>query len=82
MARATDPDEQDVSDSWITVKVKSDLLKERGIPASDIKVETEHGAVSLSSPVTLTEIKKEQAVSIVKRAKGVKSINADGLKAE
>ena len=37
------------SDTWITTKVKSDLLTEKGIPGSDIKVETNKGVVSLSS---------------------------------
>ena len=31
---------ESVSDTWITTKVKADLLTEKGIPGSDIKVET------------------------------------------
>jgi len=70
------------SDTWITTKVKSDLLTEKGIPGSDIKVETNKGVVSLSSTVAITEAQKTTAVAITKKIKGVKAVSADGLKAE
>ncbi|MEB0204069.1 BON domain-containing protein [Pseudomonas sp. CCC3.1] len=70
------------SDTWITTKVKSDLLTEKGIPGSDIKVETNKGVVSLSSTVAVTDAQKEIAVAITKKIKGVQAVSADGLKAE
>ncbi|MBD8598693.1 BON domain-containing protein [Pseudomonas sp. W2Oct36] len=70
------------SDTWITTKVKSDLLTEKGIPGSDIKVETNKGVVSLSSTVAITDAQKTTAVAITKKIKGVKAVSADGLKAE
>ncbi|RAU44828.1 MULTISPECIES: BON domain-containing protein [unclassified Pseudomonas] len=70
------------SDTWITTKVKSDLLTEKGIPGSDIKVETNKGVVSLSSDVAVTDAQKKMAVDITKKIKGVKAVSADGLKAE
>ncbi|MBK5005979.1 BON domain-containing protein [Pseudomonas sp. S60] len=70
------------SDTWITTKVKSDLLTEKGIPGSDIKVETNKGVVSLSSDVAITEAQKTTAVTLTKKIKGVKAVSADGLKAE
>ena len=70
------------SDTWITTKVKSDLVTEKGIPGTDIKVETNKGVVSLSSMVPVTEAQKEIAVAITKKIKGVKAVSADGLKAE
>ncbi|MGE8064143.1 BON domain-containing protein [Pseudomonas sp. NPDC089569] len=70
------------SDTWITTKVKSDLMTEKGIPGTDIKVETNKGVVSLSSTVMLTKAQKETAVSITKKIKGVKAVSADGLEAE
>ncbi|MBF8675244.1 BON domain-containing protein [Pseudomonas fulva] len=73
---------QEGSDTWITTKVKADLLTEKGVPGSDIKVETSHGVVSLSSDVQVTESQKEVAVRVAKNIKGVKSVMADGLKAE
>ena len=70
------------SDTWITTKVKSDLVTEKGIPGTDIKVETNKGVVSLSSDVAITDAQKEMAVSITKKIEGVKAVSADGLKSE
>ena len=70
------------SDTWITTKVKSDLLTEKGILGTDIKVETNKGVVSLSSTVAVTDAQKEMAVAIAKKVKGVQAVSADGLKAE
>ena len=70
------------SDTWITTKVKSDLLTEKGIPGTDIKVETNKGVVTLSSDVEISESQKATAVAITKKIKGVKAVSADGLKAE
>ncbi|WPN58914.1 BON domain-containing protein [Pseudomonas sp. P9_31] len=70
------------SDTWITTKVKADLVTEKGIPGTDIKVETNKGVVSLSSTVTVTDAQKATAVAIAKKIKGVKAVSADGLKAE
>ena len=74
--------EEATSDTWITTKVKSDLLTEKGIPGTDIKVETNKGVVSLSSTVAVTDAQKATAVAITKKIKGVKAVSADGLKAE
>lgn len=73
---------QDTSDTWITTKVKADLLTEKGIPGSDIKVETKNGVVSLSSDVKVSETQKDTAVAITKKIKGVKGVTAEALKAE
>lgn len=73
---------QETSDTWITTKVKADLLTEKGIPGSDIKVETTKGVVALSSDVAITEAQKKMAVDITKKIKGVHGVSADGLKAE
>ena len=37
---------EETKDTWITTKVKADLMTEKGIPGSDIKVETNKGVVS------------------------------------
>ena len=73
---------EDVSDTWITTKVKADLVTEKGIPGTDIKVETNKGVVSLSSMTVLTDAQKTTAVAIAKNIKGVKAVSADGLKSE
>jgi hyperosmotically inducible protein len=84
VAANTDMDhaKEATSDTWITTKVKADLVTEKGIPGSDIKVETNKGVVSLSSTVAVTEAQKATAVRITKAIKGVKAVSADGLKAE
>lgn len=74
--------EEATSDTWITTKVKADLVTEKGIPGTDIKVETNKGVVSLSSTVTITDAQKTIAVNIAKKIKGVKAVSADGLKAD
>ena len=68
------------SDTWITTKVKADLMTEKGIPGTDIKVETNKGVVSLSSEVAVTDSQKDMAVAIAKKIKGVQAVSADGLK--
>lgn len=73
---------EETSDTWITTKVKADLVTEKGIPGTDIKVETNKGVVSLSSTTAITEAQKTTAVNIAKKIKGVKAVSADGLKAE
>ncbi len=72
---------ESTSDTWITTKVKADLITEKGIPGTDIKVETNKGVVSLSSDVAVTEAQKTTAVAITKKIKGVQAVSADGLKA-
>ena len=81
-ANTVDNAKQEGSDTWITTKVKADLLTEKGIPGTDIKVETNKGVVSLSSTVAVTDAQKEMAVNIAKKIKGVKAVSADGLKAQ
>ena len=69
-------------DTWITTKVKANLFTEKGIPGSDIKVETSHGVVSLSSDVKVTSAVKAEAVKIAKDTKHVKGVTAEALKTE
>ena len=68
-----------VSDTWITTKVKSDLLVSESTPGRDIKVETVNGAVMLSGNVA-TQQEYDDAVAKAKMIKGVKSVNASSLK--
>ncbi|WP_397454030.1 BON domain-containing protein [Pseudomonas sp. NA-150] len=70
------------TDTWITTKVKANLLTEKGIPSNDIKVETTQGVVSLSSEVPVTAAQKTTAVNIAKHTKYVKGVTAEALKTE
>ncbi|SEE59389.1 BON domain-containing protein [Streptomyces sp. TLI_105] len=82
MANTVDNAKQEGADTWITTRVKADLLTERGVPGGDIHVETSQGVVSLSSDVAVTEAEKHEAIRIAKNIKGVLAVQADGLKTE
>lgn len=64
---------QQVSDSWITAKVKSALLYNRSVDGTDIDVETRDGIVTLRGRVD-SAFEKEQAISISRNIQGVKAV--------
>nr|WP_067296728.1 BON domain-containing protein [Marinobacterium profundum] len=64
-----------VSDGWITAKVKSALLYNRNVDGSDIDVDTKEGVVSLHGQVD-SDFERELAISISNSVKGVKSVTA------
>jgi osmotically-inducible protein OsmY len=71
--------EQAVSDTWITSKVKSSLMFTRGVSSFDITVTTLNGVVSLKGPVA-SVAERESAVRVTQDIRGVKKVDADGLK--
>jgi len=71
--------EQAVSDTWITSKVRSSLMFTRGVDSFDITVTTLNGVVSLSGLVDSTA-ERELAVRVTQDIRGVKKVDADGLK--
>ncbi|TWI50866.1 hyperosmotically inducible protein [Pseudomonas duriflava] len=75
-----DQAKEEVSDTWITGKVKSSFLADDHIKGTDIKVETNKGVVSLSGMVN-TDAQRELAIEKAQNIKGVKDVSADGLKA-
>jgi len=66
------------SDTWITTKVKADLLATENVSGLDIKVETVDGVVTLSGAVA-SKTQKDKAIAVAKQIKGVKSVEASGL---
>jgi len=66
----------DIDDAVVTFKVKSALLSDQDIKASNIKVETRNGMVSLSGYVN-TQAQIERAVSRARTIKGVKGVVTD-----
>ncbi|HFF3761668.1 BON domain-containing protein [Stenotrophomonas forensis] len=68
-----------VTDTWITTKVKADLLASSNVPGTEIKVETVNGVVSLSGAVA-TQAEKDKAVTTAKGIKGVTRVDAAALK--
>jgi hyperosmotically inducible protein len=69
---------QPVTDTWITTKVKADLLATENVSGLDIKVETVDGVVTLSGAVA-NKSQKDKAIAVAKQIKGVKQVEASGL---
>ena len=80
MPKSTDnqtvPDK--AADGWITTKVKSEFATNKMVKATDVTVNTSDGVVTLGGTVA-SEKEKTSAVSIAKKVKGVKSVDASGL---
>lgn len=72
------PSEQ-LSDAWVTSKVKSSLIYSRTLDGLNIKVSTDNGVVSLDG-IVANFAEKELAVEIARNIRGVKGVNADALK--
>lgn len=70
---------QSGSDAWITTKVKTELATTKGVSSSEVSVQTVDGVVTLTG-VLPTRIAVNKAVAAAKSIKGVKSVDASGLK--
>ncbi len=66
------------SDSWITGKVKAQLLADDDVKGSDISVSTTAGVVTLSGVVSTASMRKE-ATEIASKVEGVKKVDASQL---
>lgn len=67
-----------VSDSWITTKVKTQLLADDGVEGSDIDVDTNGGVVTLSGVVAKQSM-REEAAEIASKVDGVKKVDTTQL---
>jgi hyperosmotically inducible protein len=69
-----------VTDDWITTRIKTELFSDRTVQGdSNISVSTSHGVVTLTG----TAISKDafaQAKSVASNVKGVRSVDASGLR--
>jgi len=70
---------QPVSDTWITTKVKADLLASSDVSGLDIAVETANGIVSLSGDVD-NRGQIERATAIARDIEGVQRVDTSQLK--
>jgi hyperosmotically inducible protein len=70
--------ERVMSDSWITTKVKSELLADSVSKGVDVSVKTHHGVVVLKGKVSSREA-IDHVKNIAKKVDGVKSVNTSGL---
>ena len=69
---------QPVSDTWITTKVKTELLATKGVSGTDISVETVNGVVKLSGHVA-GKAESDKAASVARNVDGVKSVDTSAL---
>ena len=65
-----------VDDSWITTKVKADILAEPSLKVTQINVETYKGVVQLSGFVD-SAASRDKAVAVARSVKGVTSVKND-----
>jgi hyperosmotically inducible protein len=73
--RAAAEAEQEVSDTWVTTKVKTALVTAEGLDNSDISVDTNRdGVVTLTGKVPSTAA-RELAASTAKGIEGVRKVN-------
>lgn len=68
----------DISDTWITTKVKSSYMYSNNVDSSHIHVTTTKGRVTLSGRVN-TGAEQALATEIAKNIRGVKSVDSDAL---
>jgi osmotically-inducible protein OsmY len=68
----------DVSDGWITTKVKSTFMYSRNVDSSNISVSTHAGVVTLTGKLD-SGAERALAIELAKNVRGVKSVQANGL---
>jgi osmotically-inducible protein OsmY len=65
-----------VDDSWITTKVKSDLLAAKNVSSTHISVNTTKGVVTLTGTAATTQ-ESNKAAEIARSVAGVKAVEND-----
>lgn len=73
--------DQPVTDTWITTKVKTELATTDGVKSMEIDVKTVDGVVTLTG-VLATDTAVKKAVAAAESVKGVKRVDASGLKSK
>ena len=76
---AMDESGDGIDDAWITTKVKSQLLADPGTKGLAITVDTHANVVRLSG-VAATAAERELAIRIARNTKGVRGVDAKGLR--
>ena len=69
---------QEITDSWITAKVKSTLLYSSNVSGADVGVSTDAGLVSLTGTLS-SGAERALAIELADNVRGVKSVNAKAL---
>lgn len=68
----------DLSDAWITTKVKSTFMYSNNVDSADIEVSTDKGMVTLKGRVA-SGAEQALAIELAKNTRGVKGVNAKAL---
>jgi len=76
---AYEQSETPVTDTWITTKVKGDLLVTEEVKGMDINVSTTNGVVTLAGLLD-SSAQVDKAIAIAKAIKGVKGVETKALK--
>lgn len=76
--RKNETESHNISDSWITAKVKSSFMYSSNINGSDIDVSTNNGIVTLTGKVN-SGIEQSLAVETAQNIRGVKSVISKSL---
>lgn len=76
---AVNKTERVMSDSWVTTKVKSELLADSLTKGFKVSVKTWHGAVTLKGKLPNREA-IGQVKAIAEKVQGVKSVSTSGLR--
>jgi len=74
----TDDESHNISDSWITAKVKSSFMYSSNISGGDIDVSTNDGVVTLTGKVA-SGIERSLAIEMAQNIRGVKSVTSKAL---
>jgi hyperosmotically inducible protein len=82
-AQATDSTEvkkteRVASDSWITTKIKSELLANSGTKGFDVHVKTMHGTATLTGKLPSQDA-IDQVKATAQKVQGVKDVDTSGL---
>lgn len=75
---ANEESQAPVSDSWITTKVKADLLVTEEVKGLDINVSTTNGVVTLAGRLD-TQAQVDKAIAVAKAIKGVTQVDSKAL---
>ena len=76
--RAVIGESADVSDDWITTKVKSNFMYSKNVNGVDIAVSTNSGVVTLTGKVD-SDAQRALAIELARNLRGVKRVNSTSL---
>lgn len=80
MDKATERESsQPAKDTWITTKVKADLLATEGVSGLELNVETVEGVVALSGEVD-TRAEADKAAEVARGIEGVTRVDTQAIK--